>query len=113
MLLPPPFVTMTRLILPILAILATLHRLHGFVNFAPPTAAGVFGARKTFSTSSALLATKEEADNEEEIDDGDSYSPAPWENELHCIIYKRRLEKTWVDRMTRSKTRFLPYEKCR
>lgn len=99
---------MTRFILPILTILASLHKLHGFLNcLAVPPMFGV-----TSRVAGSLAATrKDAADFTKEIGD-DSYTPAPWEGELNHVINKNRLEQQWVGRMIRSKTRFLPYKKC-
>mmetsp|Transcript_13140 Transcript_13140/g.21479 ORF Transcript_13140/g.21479 Transcript_13140/m.21479 type:complete len:171 (-) Transcript_13140:46-558(-) len=104
---------MTRLILQVIIILASLHRSHGLLNFAVPPrgTSGTFGTTRT-TFSSALGATRKEADNKKELDDEDSYSPAPWEAELHYQINKRRLENAWVNKMMKSKTRFLPYTQC-
>jgi len=101
---------MTRFVLPILTIVASLHRCHALLNCAalPPT----FGVTRSRAAGSLAATRKDAADNTKEIGDDDSYTPAPWEDELNCVINKKRLEQAWVGRMIRSKTRFLSYEKC-
>mmetsp|Transcript_28501 Transcript_28501/g.46274 ORF Transcript_28501/g.46274 Transcript_28501/m.46274 type:complete len:110 (-) Transcript_28501:242-571(-) len=105
---------MTRLILPILTILASLHKFHGLLNFTVPPRGtlGTFGTtRATFS--STLGATRKELDNKKELGDEDLSSSVPWEAELHYRMNKRRLDNTWMNKMIKSKTRFLRETKCR
>ena len=103
---------MTRLILPLLTIVASLQRLHGILSFTVhPQPTLTLGMARTFSSMS-LKATRKEADNRKELGDEDSYTPASWESELHYVINQKRLEKAWAGRMMRSKPRFLPYKKC-
>ena len=101
---------MTRLLLPILAILTSLHRFPSLVSFTPPR---TFGISRTLSSAGALGAARKEADNKKELDGEDAYVPAPWEDELCTLMNKRRLEEAWVNRMIKSKTRFFSYKKCR
>lgn len=101
---------MTRLILPLLTIVTSLHRLHRIFSFTLPPRTS-FGTART-SSSMSLKATRKEADSKKELDEEDSYTPASWEAELHYIVNGKRLEKAWVGRMIRSKPRYLPYKKC-
>lgn len=108
---------MSRLILPLLTIFASLHRLHGLLTFSarPNGGLGAFGAPKSHSGSvGALGATRKELDGKSELGEDDSaYTPAPWEDELHAIINRKRLEKAWVNRAIKSKTRFFSYKRAR
>lgn len=92
--------------------MASLHKLHGLLNCLAVPQPRVFGVTRTAVGS--LAATRKDApESTREVGDEDSYTRAPWEDELHCILNKKRLESAWVGRMIRSKTRFLSYKKCR
>lgn len=91
--------------------MASLHKLHGLLNCLAVPQPRVFGVTRTAVGS--LAATRKDApESTREVGDEDSYTRAPWEDELHCILNKKRLESAWVGRMIRSKTRFLSYKKC-